>query len=339
MSTARLAFIGEALIDLGAMPAAGALAFQGREGGALANSAIAAARLGQPTAFVGQLSTDFFGDRLQAHLQDNGVDMQAVSRDNAPTALAFVERQGTVNRYAFYFEGTAGTRWSPQGMPVLPESCRCLYFGSIALLFEPAATHIMALVRAERGRRVVVFDPNVRPSVIRDLPAFRLLAAQCLRLCDLVKLSDEDASVLFPNLPMAQVAGLCLAQGASAVVVTRGAQGATLYRCDRLPMHVTPPAVALRDTVGAGDTFGAALSVALLEAGVEQPGQLAGVSDATWAAVLRFAAMAAALNCTRDGADPPRRGELDAALALTPPTVASDTLGEATRCEQIAPPS
>ncbi len=99
------------------------------------------------------------------------------------------------------------------------------------------------------------------------------------------------------------------------MVLTRGAAGATLLRAGQAPLSVQPPAVQLVDTIGAGDTFGAALSVALLEQGVEQPGQLQELPESAWRQVLRFAATAAALNCTRAGAQPPRRAELDAALA------------------------
>ena len=113
---------------------------------------------------------------------------------------------------------------------------------------------------------------------------------------------------------MLEAAGSWLSRGPRAVVLTQGAEGATLLRADRAPLSVRPPAVPLADTIGAGDTFGAALSVALLERGVEQAQQLKSLPDAAWREVLRFAATAAALNCTRAGAQPPWRAELDAAL-------------------------
>ncbi len=182
----RIAFGGESLIDF---TAPGALAFQGREGRALTNSAIAAARMGQPTGFVTQLSTDLFGERLLGYMRANGIDTRFVPRSAAPTTLAFVERTPASDRYAFYMQGTADTPCARDMLPPLPDSCRYLHFGS-----------------------------------------------------------------------------------------------------------TTP--------------FGAGLSVGMLEQGVEQPSQLAAVSDAQWRAVLRFAVTAAALNCTREGADPPRRAEL-----------------------------
>ncbi|KQM71318.1 carbohydrate kinase [Xylophilus sp. Leaf220] len=303
----RIAFVGEALIDF---TGTGGLGFVGHEGGALANSAIAAARLGQPAGLVTQLSTDLFGERLLANLQANGVDTRLVLRSDAPSTLAFVERTPQTNRYAFYTQATADTLWSPDPLPELPQSCRYLHFGSIALLQEPAAGCITALVQAQRGARIVVFDPNVRPSLVRDMAGYRERMRAWAALSDIVKLSDEDATALAPHQDAADTALCFLRMGPRAVVLTRGAAGATLYRTGHAPLEVRPPSVAVVDTIGAGDTFGAALSVGLLEQGVEQPAQLAALADATWRTVLQFAAAAAALNCTREGANPPRRDEV-----------------------------
>lgn len=311
MNDMRLVFVGEAVIDF---TATGPLAFQGHEGGAPANSAIAAARLGVPTGFVAQLSTDLFGERLLAHLQANGVDTRFVLRSDAPSTLAFVERTPGTNRYAFYIHGSAGTLWAPPELPALPEACRFLYFGSTVLLHEPAASRIVDLVRAQRRRRVVVFDPNVRPTLIRDTAAYRARCAQWMADADLVKLSDEDAALIAPGMAPEAAAPGWLQQGPRAVVLTRGAQGVTLYRRGAPPLDLPALPVQVVDTIGAGDTFGAALCVALLEQGVALPAQLESLDDAQWRRVLRFAATAAALNCTREGASPPSRHELDAAL-------------------------
>jgi fructokinase len=333
----RIAIVGESLIDF---TATGPLAFQGHEGGGPSNCAVAAARLGQATGYISQLSRDLFGERLYAYLGAKGVDLRFVLRSDAPSTLAFVERTPTSNHYAFYMQGTADTLWAPAQLPELPQSCRFLQFGSIALLQEPAASRIVDLVRAERGRRIVVFDPNARPTLVRDAQDYRARCRGWLALADLVKLSDEDAAYILPGLSADEAAAAVLALGPRAVVLTRGGAGATLYRVGQTPLSVPAPVVQVVDTIAAGDTFGAALMVALLEQGVERAGQLAArsaaqsadgsaagsapqdVSDASaalpdeaWRAVLRFAAMAAALNCTRAGASPPTRAELDLALA------------------------
>lgn len=310
----RIALTGEALIDFTASEA-GALAFLGHEGGSPLNTAVACARLGQHTGFFTQLSTDLFGERLMAFLERNGVDTGFILRSSAPSTLAFVERTPQTNRYAFYTHGSADATWAPEPLPQLPVDCRFLHFGSISLLQEPAATRIADLVSANAGRCVIVFDPNVRPSLIPDLAAYRARVANWFAMADLVKLSDEDAALLAPDRPVDALAAEILAAGARAVIITRGGEGATLWRAGKAPLSVAAPRVQVVDTIGAGDTFTAGLSVALLEQGVEHRDQLAALGDDGWRAVMRFAATAAALNCTREGADPPVLAAVQAALA------------------------
>lgn len=307
----RIAFVGESLIDF---TAAGELAFQGHVGGAPTNSAVACARLGVPTGFVTQLSTDLFGERLLGYLQANGIDTRFVLRSDAPSTLAFVERTPTSNRYAFYMQGTADTLWAPAELPALPADCRWLQFGSISLLQEPAASRITDFVEAQRGQRLVLFDPNARPSLIPDLDAWRRRCTRWLAAADLVKMSDEDAQLLAPDRPLDEVAADCLRHGPKAVVITRGGEGATLFRPGAEPLALRPPPVRVADTIGAGDTFAAGLLVALLERGVDTAEALATLPADGWLAVLRFAGAAAALNCTREGANPPQRAEVDALL-------------------------
>ncbi len=318
----RIAFMGEALIDFTSSGAAD-LAFEGHVGGSPLNAAIACARLGQATGFLTQLSTDLFGERILAYLQRNGVDTRFVPRSAAPSTLAFVERTPQTNRYAFYASGSADATWSPQPLPELPPECAFLHYGSIAMLQQPAAARILDMVRASAGRRVVVLDPNVRPSLIDDMARYRTQVAQWAGLSDVVKLSDEDAELLAPGQPLGAMAAAYLAAGARAVVVTQGAAGATLWRAGQAPLAVAAPRVAVADTIGAGDTFTAGLSVALLAQGVERPAQLGALDDAGWHSAMRFAATAAALNCTHEGADPPTLAAVQALLACMAPAPAA----------------
>ncbi|MCY1510983.1 2-dehydro-3-deoxygluconokinase [compost metagenome] len=250
-----------------------------------------------------------------AFLERNGVDTRLILRSDAPSTLAFVERTPQTNRYAFYTRGSADATWAPEPLPQLPAECRFLHFGSISLLQEPASSRIADLVAAQTGRCVIVFDPNVRPSLIPDMAAYRARVTGWFAMADLVKLSDEDAQLLAPGRPIDALAAECLTAGARAVVVTRGGAGATLWRTGSAPLTVAAPRVEVVDTIGAGDTFTAGLSVALLAQGVEHPAQLAELGDDHWRAVMRFAATAAALNCTREGADPPTLEAVHTALS------------------------
>lgn len=309
----RIALAGEALIDF---TGSGGMAFQGHCGGSPLNAAVACARLGQPTAYLTQLSTDLFGEQLLQHMHANGIDTRFVQRNDAPTTVAFVERGPLTNRYAFYSRGSADSGWSPETLPALPESCRFLHFGSISLLQDPAARRITELVVANAGQRVVVFDPNVRLSLIGNLPAYRQRMTPWLACTDLLKLSDEDVDALAPGVPHDDAATAWLQAGPRAVVITCGGDGAVLYRNGHKPMPIKAPQADVVDTIGAGDTFTAGLSVALLNQGVTEAIELAGLSDAAWYQVLRFAATAAALNCTREGANPPTLAQVHAALSF-----------------------
>jgi fructokinase len=307
----RIALLGEALIDF---TSTGPLAFQGHPGGSPFNSAVACARLGQPTGFLTQISRDLFGEALIEHLRANGVDLRFVLRSDAPTTLAFVEHAPGTNRYAFLRNGAADAGWAPRPLPELPPETAFLHFGSISLLQEPAASSIEATVAANAGRKIIVLDPNVRPSLIPDLAGYRERFARWLTRTDLMKLSDEDVELLAPGLSPARAAEQWLAAGPSAVVITYGASGAILHRRGAAPLEVSAPAVAVVDTIGAGDTFTAGLSVALAQRDVSRAEQLRSLPDVTWHDILRFAASAAALNCTRAGANPPRLAEVLAFL-------------------------
>lgn len=308
----HIALAGEALIDFAG---SGQMAFQGHCGGSPLNSAVACARLGQPTAYLTQLSTDLFGEQLLQHMQANGIDTRYVQRSDAPSTVAFVERGPLTNRYAFYSRGSADSGWSPESLPELPESCRFLHFGSISLLQDPAARRITELVEASAGKRVVVFDPNVRLSLIGDLPDYRRRMLKWLACTDLLKLSDEDVAALAPGESHADAAAAWLRAGPGAVVITCGGEGAVLYRNGLQSIPIAAPKVAVVDTIGAGDTFTAGLSVALINHGVSQARQLTELPEAAWRQVLQFAATAAALNCTRAGANPPTLAEVSAALS------------------------
>jgi fructokinase len=303
----RIALAGEALIDFASQ---GGLTFQGHPGGSPLNAAVACARLGEPPFYLTQLSTDLFGDHLVRYLAENGVDTHFVLRADAPSTFAFVEHTAGSNRYAFFTRGSADGGYAPSPLPDLPPETRFLHFGSISLLAEPSATSITAIVAAHVGRTVVVFDPNVRPSLIPDLLAYRARCQGWFARTDLLKLSEEDLELLCPGASLPEAAGRWLAAGAKAVVITRGASGAELHRAGRPVVRVPAPEVKVVDTVGAGDTFSAGLSVGLLDGGVLRAEDLLTASDGTFRRALEFAAAAAALSCTRRGADPPRRPEV-----------------------------
>ena len=304
---------GEALIDF--VPQAGGdLAYAPCPGGSPYNLAIASARLGAPTGFLGKISRDFFGDMLFGRLESEGVDTTFTRRSDRLSTLAFVKiEEGEEPRYAFYTENTADRNLVAVDIPdTLPESVECIEFGSISLLLEPQATTIKNLVRREHGRRALSFDPNVRPMMVTDKTAYVAEMEQLAELSTIVKVSSADLEWLYPGRSALDSAAEWLAKGAGIVVMTRGKDGAILlgpsYRVEAPEYRVK-----VKDTIGAGDTFHAALLARLHQLGCLSARTASELTRDEALDVVQYAVKASSLNCARQGADPPTAAEMDAA--------------------------
>ncbi|NML18050.1 carbohydrate kinase family protein [Azohydromonas caseinilytica] len=302
---------GEALMDVfSAGDSTEGVALDARVGGSPFNVARGLARLGREVGFLSAVSTDFLGERLMRALREEGVDTRWIARLNAPTTLSLVGLdESGAPAYAFHGTGCADRLLQPQHLRELPAGVRALHFGSYAMVVEPSASTLRALAAAERGRRLIAYDPNVRLNVEPDLARWRETVEGMARQADLIKVSDEDLSLLYPNRPPQAVADAWLAAGCALVVVTRGAEGALAFRRGER-LQVQAPATVVVDTVGAGDTFQAALLSALGDCDALSAATLAALERPRLEQALRFAARAAALTCSRRGADLPRAAEL-----------------------------
>jgi fructokinase len=281
-------------------------------GGGPFNTAIALGRLGVPVAYLGTLSHDYYGGVFARLLIDNGVDMSLVRWSDAPTPLAVVHRQedGGVN-YTFYVTGTSFTDLSPDEVPALPESASAIHVGTLGLAVDPPAAAYEALLKREAGRRTIVLDPNVRPAVFGDQALYRARFERLAGLANIVKLSADDGAWIYPGLEPADIVARVLALGPGLVAITLGEGGAIAASADG---HARVPAVpvTVADTVGAGDSFGAALLAALVEHEAFDPETTRPLDDALLEQAVAYAVTAAAITCTRTGAVPPYRAEIDA---------------------------
>ena len=313
-----LTICGEALFDVfqGDETATG-LALDARIGGSPFNVAVGLARLGQPVAFFGAVSTGFAGERLMRALGAEGVDTGAVARSDAPTTLSLIglDAHG-VPSYAFYGEGCADRLLRADDLQHVPAELSALNLGSYATVVEPIASTLRALVEREheRGRAsgtrpLIAFDPNVRLNVEPDLARWRTQLDWMLPRTDLLKVSEEDLALLAPGSALDTFAAAALAQGVRAVVVTRGALGAIGWT-SQVNTATPPVPIEVVDTVGAGDTFQAALLTWLAEHGALNAEALGALTRPALHAALEFAARAAAITCSRRGADMPRRNEV-----------------------------
>jgi fructokinase len=299
---------GEALFDMFARGEGGdALELSARPGGSPFNVAIGLTRLGHRAALFTGLSTDVPGRRLHALLAGEGVCLDYLVDKPQRTTLVLVALDAAgVPQYSFYGDGCADRAIVPADLPTLDDGIGGLHFGSYTLVTEPTASSYFALAQRERGRRLVSLDPNVRPTVEPDMRIWRERVAQWRRIADIVKVSEEDLALLHPGMPLDAIVRDWLQAPTQLLVVTRGAGGALGFSA-KGGVEMPAADVAVVDTVGAGDSFQAALLSQLPDAASLRAasGSLQRLEQ-----VLAFATRAAAITCGRAGADPPHAYEL-----------------------------
>ena len=292
---------GEVLIDI--LPTGPVV------GGGPANTAKALARLGLQVDFIDGISTDAYGVIARKELERDGVGLTLALNSDKPTCTATVtlDSAGSAS-YEFVIDGTATFDFNDSWLPD-PEALKpsVLHIGTLATIVEPASTTLQnwAIKCAEFAP--IVFDPNVRSSVVGDREKYRSAVEKWVGISSVIKLSDDDISWLYPDESMDEVAKRWIAGGASLVVVTRGAHGIIGYT-EHGYEEVDGAKVAVVDTVGAGDTVGAILVEGIMKHSV------IGLQGQVLNAVLHRAAIAAGITVSRAGAQPPRLHELVEAL-------------------------
>jgi len=315
---------GEALVDLFVLGENGArLAAEAVAGGSPFNVAIGLARLGCPAALCTGLSTDRFGRLLTDVLNAEGVNLDYAMRTPRLTTISVVatDREGHPI-YSFHGEGAADRNITVADLkPELAPEIEALTFGSYTLVVEPVAQAYLTLAQREADRRTIFLDPNIRPTVIGDIRNWPSQFRRFLRTATIVKASDEDLAVAYgADTSIAEVARDWMAQGPSLVVITRGADGAVAFLGERT-VEVPGRKVEVVDTVGAGDTFSAALLAGLRRVGRLAPERIGGLDLESLGSVLSYAIIASSITCSRRGADLPTAGDVEAVLAGTATSV------------------
>ena len=303
--------IGEALIDLAAPAEDGSAV--ARPGGSPMNVAVGLARLGERTAFAGRLSADPFGTVLRRYLERSAVDLRYVVPATEPSTIALVELADGHATYQFVLG--ADFVWSADELAFLPGGARAVHFGSLASWLPPGDAAIAAAVSRLRrsGSVLISYDPNVRPSLQSDHGRARQQIEQSVSLAHVVRASLDDLRWLYGQEADADaVARKWLALGARLAVITMGADGATGWAPGQPPVSRPGFPAAVIDTVGAGDAFTSGLLDALARRDLLAPGRLVAVSDAAVLAdVIDDASRIAGITCSRPGANPPSRAEVD----------------------------
>ena len=293
---------GEALIDI--LPTNNPVV-----GGGPANTAKALARLGCDVQFIDGISRDVYGRSVRKELLRDGVGLELSHLSDKPTCTAAVTlSEGGSATYEFLIEGTATFDFDASWLPD-PEQFRpsVLYIGTLATIIEPGASQLFEWALRVGEFAPIVFDPNIRPSVLSDRKKYCLAIEKWVGISSVVKVSGDDLAWLYPDESISEVANRWIAEGSAVVVVTRGAKGLIGFTENGVE-EVEGIAVDVVDTVGAGDTVGAIVVEAIVKSSV------AAIQGLALKEVLHRAAVAAAITCSRAGAQPPRAFELQGAL-------------------------
>jgi len=274
-------------------------------GGGPANTAKALARLGHDVQFIDGISTDTYGQSARAELLADGVKLDLALTSEKPTCLAIVslnENGGAT--YEFKTDGTAtfnfDLNWLPDPSVHKPQ---LLHIGTLVTIIEPGASVLYDWALQVAEFAPIIFDPNIRPSVMGDHDLYQAAVEKWVAISSVIKVSDDDIAWLYPDLSVEEVAKRWVSDGAALVVVTRGANGSIGYTADGVE-EVAGVKVEVVDTVGAGDTVGAILVEAIIEDGILS------LQNEGLKKVLKRSAAAAAISCSRAGAQPPYKHEM-----------------------------
>ena len=293
---------GEVLIDL--IPGSDGVRVP-HVGGGPANTAKALARLGHDVQFIDGISTDEYGVAARKELLDDEVKLDLALTSDKPTCLAIISLDANGGAsYEFKIDGTAtfdfDLKWLPDPSRYKPQ---VLHIGTLVTVIQPGADVLYDWAMQVAEFAPIVFDPNIRPSVMGDHDLYEAAVEKWAALSSVIKVSDDDMAWLYPGQKYEDVAQRWLNDGAALVVVTRGSNGIVGFTADGA-VEVDGAKITVADTVGAGDTVGAIIVEAMIEKGI-----LALTGDVL-KATLHRAAVAAGITCSRKGAQPPYKHEL-----------------------------
>jgi fructokinase len=305
---------GDSLFDLFSGPSSDpfGLVLDGHVGGSPLNVALGLARMGNHSRFFTRISTDLFGRRIAAFMAANEIDARPCVETSQNTTLAVIGlKEDNSADYVFYTDGTADCSVTLDDLPAdIDPAIRVIHFGSYSTVMEPTATTLAALAKqAAAADRFVSYDPNLRVMIEPDIDIWRERVKAMSAVASFVKGSDEDVEMLYPGKSPDVLAADAISRGAELVCVTLGGEGAFAYSADGRETRVPGMRVDVIDTVGAGDTFQAACLHWLGSEGLTRKGM---ARSADLAAMANFAVKAAAVTCSRRGADLPTLAEVDA---------------------------
>ncbi len=303
---------GEALIDM--VPSTsvdGDTCFVPKAGGAVFNTAIALGRLGADVGLFTGVSNDFLGRILHDELTASNVQTRHLVTRDAPSSLAFVELNKGQAQYTFYTDNAADASLTAAEVPADLTDVTALFFGGISLCTDPTATTMQAVMTAQSANCVTMIDPNIRPSFISDKATYRARLFDMIGHSDILKISDEDLNWLVPEINSIEAQLAAFVDDDKLVFVTKGADGADAYLGTQKVASADAKSVKVVDTIGAGDTFNAAILHVLAARGSFRDPTHFTPSITAIQAALDLAIATAAITVSRVGANPPWAAEIE----------------------------
>lgn len=307
VDTPLIVVCGEALVDLFVdISECGTISCTPRLAGAPFNLAVGLARLGGKSALCSGLSTDPFGKALRAALIRESVSIDFIEEYDDPTMLVIISRDASGHpTYQFPVTVSADRKLTARNVKTTARSIGAITFGSYPLVFHESQHHLFELLNLHGSKTVMCLDPNVRLGILGDPAQWRAAFEKFSPRMDIIKASSEDLEHLYPRQGPSDIATQCLAAGVSLFIVTQGANGATIWFGKNETFSVAGNTVDIVDTVGAGDSFLAAFLMKLQRTGALSKSLLEKLSADQLRDAMVYAGKAAAITCSRGGADLP----------------------------------
>lgn len=302
---------GEALYDVFTEDGenSSTITMNARAGGSPFNVALGLARLGQQSALLTGISNDPLGQKLLAMLTEETVNTDYIIRTDRPTTIVMVSVSETGQpQYTFYGTNSADCGITEKEIPPIGHEISALHFGSYSLVIKPVADAFLSLLE-KHSDRFISLDPNIRPTIEPDMNIWRKRLQQYATYADLIKISSEDMDYLYPEIEQKILVDEWLSKGVKLVVITDGGEEVRAWTQSGHHSRIKPDKSSVIDTVGAGDTFQAALLLKLLQTGNPKK-SVAELEKKELDELIEFASYAASITCSRKGADLPRINEL-----------------------------
>ena len=302
---------GEALIDM--IPTtldSKETAFIPKIGGAILNTSICLGRLGANVGFLGAVSKDLFGEMIFEELNNSKVNTSFCIETSNNTTLAFAKIANGTTTYSFFDENSSNRTICLKDVVLDDSVVDTIYVGGISLMSEPNGTEIENFIAKESSKKIVFYDPNVRPNFIEDRSLFIQRFEKILSQSDIIKISEEDLEWLYPNGSFEEIYKQWLNLSLSIIVLTKGSEGA-IIKTKTYEVTSRGEKVEVVDTIGAGDIFNGALLFSLSNHEHFSKKDLINIDKESLEESLKFANKVAAISVGRTGANPPFFNELD----------------------------